>query len=94
VVAFDLVGAPLVVPGDITPPTLMVGPVTDAMKLVSADRVVGSVDKESLWGVVGFVLTRDIIVELGVAELTPAALVEAVTRLGHRWTVSQTLSAP
>ena len=85
-VAFDLEGSPM--PIDLTTiesPSLLVIPVVDALKAVSADRVVGSLDKDSVLGVVGFVLSREVVQRLGDSDYTPAELVDTVADLGYLW---------
>lgn len=94
VVAFDLEGAPM--PVDLTAvesPSLLVTAVVDALKAVSADRVVGSLDKSAVLGVVGFVLSREIVQRLGGGDYLPAELVDTVSGLGYRWKTAPSAGA-
>lgn len=95
-VAFDSHGEVVdyVVPKDIGPATLSVSPMTDAMKQVDeADRVVGSVDKNSVWSVDAIVLNSIVLKRLPDATFTAEDLIEAVRDAGFAWQISPT-SAP
>jgi hypothetical protein len=94
VVAFDLEGSPMSV--DLTAveaPSLLVTPVVDALKAVSADRVVGSLDKSAVLAVVGFVLNREIVQRLGRGDYSPAGLVDTVAGLGYQWKTAPSAGA-
>lgn len=95
-VAFDKHGQVVdyVVPKDIGPATMSVSPVTDALKMVDeADRVVGSVDKSSVWSVDAIVLNSIVLRRLPDREYTAEELIEAVRDVGFAWQISPT-SAP
>jgi len=69
------------------PAVLRVDGVTDAVKLVSGDRVVGPVDRETLWSVHWFELDVEVVLELGTTHIEPDDLIEAVKTAGHDWRV-------
>jgi len=92
-VAFDKQGnvVDYVVPRDIGPATLSVSPVTDALKEVDeADRVVGSVDKNSVWSVDAIVLNSIVLRRLSENTYTAEGLIEAVREAGFSWQISPT----
>lgn len=90
-VAFDERGEALEgdVPASSGPATLLVGPVTDAVKRRDGDAVV-SLDRDAVWVVVGIVLDREVLQELGEDEIGAGELLEAVERLGYTWQVIPT----
>lgn len=95
-VAIDKHGQPVIyeVPADIGPATLAVAPVTDALKRVDeADRVVESVDKNTVWSVVAIVLNAIVLNRLPEDSFTAEELIEAVRDAGFAWQISPT-SAP
>lgn len=69
------------------PAVLRVGNVTDAVKLVDEGRIVGPVDRDTLWAVRWFELDREVVLKLGSVEIEPGELIEAVEASGHRWQV-------
>lgn len=86
ILVFDTDGATLHIdPPPDAPATLLVVPVTDALKIVSGDRVAGSFDRGRAWTVVGFALRREVVERLGGKEMAPQALIEKVKDLGHVW---------
>lgn len=95
-VAFDKQGRVVdyVVPKDIGPATMSVSPVTDALKRIDeADRVSGSVDKNSVWAVDAIVLNSIVLRRLADETYTAEDLIEAVRDAGFTWQISPT-SAP
>lgn len=92
-VAFDKHGrvVQFAVPEDFAPATLSVSPVTDALKRVDeADRVVGSVDKGSVWMVDVILLSSTVLGRLPDDVFTAEELLEAVREAGFVWQVSPT----
>lgn len=85
-------GEPLemTIPPDIGPATLLVSPVTDALKTVSDGRVVGSLDRDSLWAVEAFALNRVVISRLlgEEGEMSPYDLYEAVSSMAFAWQIA------
>jgi hypothetical protein len=78
----------MAVPDEIGPAGLLVRSVTDAVKTLASDgRVDGSLDRESIWAVEGFVLSETLIRSLPELDLTAEALLEAVVELGMEWDV-------
>lgn len=74
---------------DIGPATLSVSPVTDALKEVDdADRVVGSVDKNTVWSVDAIVLNTIVLQRLPDSTYTAEELIEAVRDVGFGWQIS------
>lgn len=69
------------------PAVMRVDEPTDAVKRVDGDRIVGSVDRETLWAVRWFELDREVVLELGTGTIRPGELIEAVKEAGHRWRV-------
>ncbi len=79
----------MTIPPDIGPATLLVSPVTDALKTVFDGLVEGSLDRDSVWGVEAFALNRVVISKLdGDQELSPLDLHEAVSNLAFGWQVA------
>lgn len=94
-VAFDKHGETVdyVVPKDIGPATMSVSPVTDALKQVDeADRVVGSVDKHSVWSVDVIVLNSIVLRRLPDETYTAEELIDVVREAGFAWQISPTSS--
>jgi hypothetical protein len=75
--------------GDGDPARLVVDEVTDAVKEIVGERVVGSFDRDQLWSVRGFVLSHDVVSALSGDEFTPEGLIEAVTAAGYTWTIAR-----
>lgn len=95
-VAFDKYGnvVEYAVPSDIGPATLSVTPVTDALKEVdSADRVVGSTDKNTVWLVDAIVLNSIVLRRLPDETYDAEDLIEAVRGAGFAWQIRPS-SAP
>lgn len=84
---FDPVGNPAEGPPAEGQAVMVVAPVTDAMKLVDADLVVGAVDRETVGQATGFALSRSVLERLGAGPYDAAGLIEAVRALGVVWTV-------
>ena len=79
--------------GDGGPVRLVVDEVTDAVKEIVDGRVVGSLDRDQLWSVRGFVLFHDVVSALSGDEFTPEGLIEAVTAAGYTWTIARVSSS-
>ena len=75
--------------GDGDPARLVVDEVTDAVKEIVDGRVVGSLERDQLWSVRGFVLSHDVVSALSGDEFTPEGLIEAVTAAGYTWTIAR-----
>jgi hypothetical protein len=82
------------IPKDIGPATLMVGPVTDALKTVEDGRIVGSVDRERVWNVEAIALNRVVVRRLEARELTPGELYDTVRGFGLAWQFGSMPSNP
>lgn len=67
------------------PATLVVAPVTDAVKRVADGRVVGSIERSGLWRVHAFVLNRIVLDKLGRGAYEARDLIEAVAATGISW---------
>lgn len=81
-------GEPLgvAVPNTAGPATLLVTPVTDALKTLSAEGLIdSSVDRDTTWVVVGFALNRVVIRALADEAMTNEELLEAVGEQGLTW---------
>lgn len=92
-VAFDRHGTAVdyVVPKDIGPATLSVSDVTDALKRVDdADRVVGSVDRNTVWSVDAIVLNSIVLRRLPEETYEAEELIQAVRDIGFSWQISRT----
>lgn len=89
-VVFDSDGDPmdLSVPPDIGPATLLVGPVTDAVKTTTpAGLVDRSLDRDDIWAVEGFALNRVVVDRLEAGVMSPDQLYEAVNALRLGWQI-------
>jgi len=86
-VMFDSSGGLLTndVPRSAGPATLVVTPVTDAVKRVAEGRVVGSLERSGLWRVHAFVLNRIVLERLGTGAFEARDLIEAVVATGISW---------
>ena len=74
---------------------LVVDEVTEAVKRVEGESVLGSVDRDELWAVKGIILDREVALALPDDLGSPADLIEAVTNAGYHWTtVRATSSSP
>lgn len=73
------------VPADAGPATLIVTPVTDAVKTVEEGKVTGSVDRSRLWKVEAFLLDATILDQLGAGAIDADSLLDAVEATGIAW---------
>jgi hypothetical protein len=69
------------------PAVLIVGPVTDAVKVVADDLVLDSLDRDDLWSIHGFRLEREVLLALEDEVSDPQSLVDAVSAAGFAWQV-------
>jgi hypothetical protein len=87
-IVVDTTGAPYAVdelPGDIAAPALLVGRVSEAVKEVEEDRVVGYLNRDALWAVEGFVLSNEVVSILPEEVESATTLIELVTGAGFAW---------
>lgn len=75
------------VPAGAGPATLIVTPVTDAVKTVEEGKVTGSVDRSSLWKVEAFLLDVTVLDKLGAGPIDADSLLDAVEATGISWQV-------
>jgi len=76
------------IPRDLGPATLLVAPVTDALKTTSCDGFVDrSLNRDDIWAVKGFVLNRVVVDRLEPIAMDPRQLYEAVSDLRMGWQV-------
>jgi len=77
------------IPPDVGPATLLVSPVTDALKTVSEDGSVdGSLDREAVWEVEAFALNRVVVRRLEGDEISALDLYQAVIGLRLGWMIA------
>lgn len=77
------------VPKDIGPATLSVSPMTEALKRVDQDdRVVGDLDRDTVWTVDALVLNTVVLRRLPEREYTAEELIDAVREAGFAWQIS------
>lgn len=69
------------------PAVLIAGTVTDAVKVVTDDLVLGSLDRDSLWSIQGFRLALEVLHALEDEVSDPQSLVDAVAAAGFAWQV-------
>lgn len=70
-------------------PTLLVAPIADALKTVSEDGfVTGSVDREDMWGVVGYHLDEETSHRLAEENVEISEIHRAVVDMGLIWRAS------
>ncbi len=74
-------------PDDTVPPALVVANVTEAVKQVEDGMVAGYLNRDAMWAVDGFVLSREVVSSLTGGVDSAASLIEAVTLAGFRWDV-------
>jgi hypothetical protein len=80
--------SPVSEPGGKALATIVVKPVTDALKKRSGDRIAGALRRDEMWIVESYIL-NSVVIEGLEDSVTVDELVEAVRRLGHDWQVSQ-----
>ena len=88
VVVVDHSGEPmdrLGLPDALPVPGLLVSTVKEAVKQVHAGRLIGDLDRDSLWAVAGFVLDITVLDALGEGAYSAADLIRAVTAAGFDW---------
>lgn len=66
---------------------LVVAPVTDAVKRVEGGRV-ESLDRDRMWAVEAIALSKVVLEQLDVDELSVEELLAAVLRIGYSWEIS------
>jgi hypothetical protein len=74
-------------PDDTEPPALVVANVSEAVKQVEDGVVAGYLNRDAMWAVDGFVLSREVVSALPEAVDSAESLIEAVSRAGFRWNV-------
>ena len=68
------------------PASLIVEPVTDAVKLVDTeDKLVGVVDKSELWEGVGFSVRTSVVAEFAAGPISGDELIRLVSASGTEW---------
>lgn len=79
---------PTTVPAGYGPAILLVAPVTDALKTVSAEELVeASLDRDATWAVIGFALSRTVVDALEGESMSSEELYGAVREAGHDWEI-------
>jgi len=89
-VLFDSRGDPIdiLVPPDIGPATLLVGPVIEALKTTTSDGLVDqSLNRDDIWAVEGFALNRVVVDRLESSVMSPREIYDAVSNLRYGWQV-------
>lgn len=87
-IVVDTTGAPYPVEGlpvDTTAPALVVGRVSEAVKEVEQETVVGYLNRDAIWAVEGFVLSEDVVSILPDEVESASRLIELVTGAGFSW---------
>lgn len=86
-VVLDSTGAPIdrAPPSTTEPAVLLVSRITDAVKMVENGFITGSLKRDSLWAVHGFVLTAEVVDSLPDGPMTPGELLRSVEGLGFSW---------
>jgi 2-C-methyl-D-erythritol 4-phosphate cytidylyltransferase len=69
------------------PAVLFVAPVTDAVKVVAGGLVHDSLDRETLWAIEGFQLTREVLLALDDGVTSSQSLIDRVIEAGFQWQV-------
>lgn len=69
------------------PATLFVRKPTDALKAISSGSIVGSVDREAVWEVLGYAISRQVASALISMETPPTDLLVDVPAIGFAWDV-------
>lgn len=72
---------------------LVVDEVTEAVKRVEGEGVLGTVDRDELWTVKGIILDREVVLGLPDDLATPADLIGAVKNAGYHWTTVRAISS-
>lgn len=71
--------------GDARPPGLVVGAVTEAVKVFGDGSTLHNVDRDTLWAVEGLLLDEEVLRDIGEFMGSAETLIEAVIGAGHRW---------
>ncbi len=69
------------------PACLVVDELTDAVKLVEGDALGDSIDRDELWAVRGFALSREVVASLTPGTYSAGELIVAVRASGYAWSV-------
>jgi hypothetical protein len=70
---------------DLALPSLLVAPVSDAVKHVEGDRLTEDLDRRQLWAVRGIAIDQTVAESLPDGSFTLAELIELVDAAGHVW---------
>lgn len=76
------------IPKTIGPATMVVGPVTDALKIRTGDRITSALSRDEVWAVEAYALNQVVVRHLE-GEMSADGLVEIVSGLGYGWQVTQ-----
>jgi hypothetical protein len=86
VVTVDLEGRYIESPDDEAHiPSLLVAPVTDAVKLVDGDRLIADLDRSLLWSVRAIAVDHSVAESLPDGAFTLTELIHEVEAAGHNW---------
>ena len=86
VVAVDSDGRDLDrIPHGLGAPTLLVAPVSEAVKRVEHERLVEDLDRSALWQVRGIVVDCAVVESMPDGSFTMGELIEQVRDAGHVW---------
>ena len=75
------------------PAVLTVHEVTEAVKRIKDDVVVGPIDRDGLWEVKGFILDHEVVDLLPDQLESTADLIDAVKEAGYRWVTVRAISS-
>jgi hypothetical protein len=70
---------------DLPLPTLLVAPVSDAVKQVHGDRVTDDLDRSQLWAIKGIAVDRAIVEILPLGSFTMDDVIQRVAAAGYAW---------
>jgi hypothetical protein len=72
-------------PDDVRVPSLLVAPVSEAVKRVVSGMVAEDLDRSLIWVVRGIAVGRAVVEALPDGSFTMAQLIDEVTAAGHTW---------
>ena len=75
-------------PDDVSLPSLLVAPVSDAVKKMEGDRLTEDLDRSQLWSVRGIAVDRLVMESVPDGSFTMAELIQQVESAGQVWSTT------
>ena len=81
-------------PDDLPAPSLLVAPVSEAVKRVEGDRLAEDLDRSRLWLVRGIAVDRVVMESVPDGSYTMTDLIRQVEAAGHAWGIAVEMALP